>query len=194
MQDCRLVVLASGEGTLLQGLIDAQLPVVAVVTDRPARATDRARAAGIATVIVRPADYAERSQWDEALAETVAVHRPSLVVCAGFMRLLGPAFLDLFAPRIINSHPSLLPAFPGATAVRDALAYGVKVTGTTVHVVDADLDSGPVIAQEAVPVLDSDDEATLHERIKVVERRLLVDCVRRLSGGFTVAGRNLRVP
>jgi phosphoribosylglycinamide formyltransferase-1 len=110
------------------------------------------------------------------------------------MRLLGPAFLDRFAPRIINSHPSLLPAFPGAAAVRDALAYGVKVTGTTVHIVDAGLDSGPVIAQECVPVHDGDDEATLHERIKVVERRLLVDCVRRLSAGFTVAGRNLRVP
>lgn len=194
MQDSRLVVLASGSGTLLQSLLDAGLPVVAVGADRPAPALDRAEAAGVPTLITRPGDHADRAAWDAELTERVAGYRPGLVVCAGFMRILGPAFLARFAPRIINSHPSLLPAFPGATAVRDALDYGVKVTGATVHVVDSGLDSGPVIAQECVQVRPGDDEETLHERIKVVERRLLVECVRRLSGGFTLAGRSLRVP
>ena len=120
------------------------------------------------TFVVAPGDYVHRGDWDEALAKAVAEHNPRFVVSAGFMRLLGPAVLDAFA--VLNTHPALLPAFPGAHAVRDALAYGVQVTGCTVHLVDAGIDTGPVIAQCAVDVHEGDDEATLHERIKAVER------------------------
>src|SRR6266581_3682367 len=196
----RLLVLASGEGTLLQHLIDAcaadlaGAQVVAVGADRHgARALDRARAARIETFVCRVPDYADRAAWDKALTEACAGFRPDLVVSAGFMRLLGPRFLAEFAGRCINSHPALLPSFPGMHGVRDALAYGVKVTGCTIFMVDAGIDSGPVIAQAAVPVLDDDDEASLHERIKLAERSRLADTVGRMAReGWTVQGRKLR--
>ena len=164
----RLVVLASGEGTLLQHLIDAcaadptGAQIVAVGADRHGtKAVSRAEAAGIATFVRRVQDYADRADWDKALTEACAGFRPDLIVSAGFMKLLGPRFLGEFSGRCINSHPALLPSFPGMHGVRDALAYGVKVTGCTVFLVDAGLDSGPVVAQQAVPVHDDDDEETL---------------------------------
>ncbi len=195
----RLVVLASGEGTLLQHLIDAcqartlGAQIVGVGADRQGtRAASRAEAAGIPTFVCRVGDYAERADWDEALTQTCADLRPDLVVSAGFMKLLGPAFLKEFSGRCINSHPALLPSFPGMHGVRDALAYGVKVTGCTVFLVDAGLDSGPVVAQQAVQVLDGDDEGSLTERIKSAERALLADTVAAmLAGGWSVIGRTV---
>src|SRR5713226_7224216 len=184
----RLLVLASGEGTLLQHLIDAcatgsvRAHIVAVGSDRDGtRAAGRAEAAGIETFVCRVGDYDGRADWDKALTEACAGYQPDLVVSAGFMKLFGPQFLDEFAGRCINSHPALLPSFPGMHGVRDALAYGVKVTGCTVFLVDEGVDAGPVLAQAAVPVHDDDDEATLHERIKVAERALLVDTVGRMA-------------
>lgn len=193
----RVVVLASGAGSLLGALLAAHDDegfggrVVGVVTDRPdAGALARAQAAGVARATVRLADFPDRAAWDRALAAAVAAFRPDLVVMAGFMRLVGPAFLAAFGGRTVNTHPALLPAFPGAHAVHDALAHGVKVTGCSVIVVDAGVDSGPIVAQAAVPVADDDDEASLHERIKVAERDLLVDVVGRiLRHGLTVEGR-----
>src|SRR5215467_547773 len=197
----RLVVLASGEGTLLQHLIDAcshdsaQGRIVAVGADRHGtKAVSRAEAAGIETFVCRVSDYQDRATWDEALTETCAAFRPDLIVSAGFMKLLGPRFLDEFSGRCVNSHPALLPAFPGMHGVRDALAYGVKVTGCTVFLIDAGLDSGPVVAQEAVPVHDDDDEETLTERIKSVERGLLTRTVlAMLSLGWSQTGRAVRI-
>ena len=199
-QPKRVVVLASGAGSTLQALLDAARDpsygavVVAVGTDRPGvGALDRARAAGVET-FVAPVG-ADRAAWDADLAERVASYEPDLVVSAGFLRLAGEAFLARFGGRFVNSHPALLPAFPGMHGARDALAYGVKVTGATLFVVDRGVDTGPIVAQAAVPVLDDDDEATLHERIKVEERRLLVDVVgRMLREGFTVAGRKVTIP
>ena len=128
------------------------------------------------------------------MTEATAAHQPDLVVSAGFMKILGPSFLSRFPARVVNTHPALLPAFPGAHAVRDALAYGVRVTGCTVHLVDAGTDTGPILAQQAVPVLDGDDEATLHERIKVIERDLLVDVLAALAfGGVTWTGRKATI-
>lgn len=180
----RIVVLASGTGTLLQALIDATTDpsypagVVAVGSDKPASgALERARAAGIATFAVPVAGHADRAAWDVALTEAVVEHRPDIVVSAGFMRILGPAFLAGVDCTMINTHPALLPAFPGAHPVRDALARGVKVSGATVHLVDSGVDTGPILAQEAVVVLPGDTEADLHERIKITERRLLVGTV-----------------
>ena len=198
----RVTVLASGSGSLLQALLDAgddethPARVVAVVSDRAGvGALDRATAAGVSTAVVRPGDHPDRAEWDAALAETVAGTEPDLVVSAGFARLLGPAFLAAFGGRTINTHPALLPAFPGAHPVRDTLAYGVKVTGATVHLVDAGVDTGPVLAQEAVTVDPDDTEDTLHERIKVVERRVLVETVAALvRHGATVTGRGVRMP
>jgi formyltetrahydrofolate-dependent phosphoribosylglycinamide formyltransferase len=197
----RLVVLASGEGTLLQHLIDAcaadpsRCRIIAVGSDRHGtRAVGRAAAAGIDTFVCRVGDHHDRADWDKALTETCAGFRPDLVVSAGFMRLLGPRFLDEFSGRCINSHPALLPSFPGMHGVRDALEYGVRVTGCTVFLIDAGLDSGPVIAQEAVRVLDDDDEATLTERIKAVERGLLTSTVLAMvSQGWSVTGRAVRI-
>ena len=176
----RLVVLASGTGSLLESLLAATVDdypgrVVAVGTDRDCRALEIAAAASIPGYTVRLGDYEDRIAWDAAITAATAEHEPDLVVSAGFMKILGPQFLSRFSGRVVNTHPALLPAFPGAHAVPDALAYGVKVTGCSVHLVDAGVDTGPLLAQEAVPVLDGDDEASLHERIKVVERRLLVD-------------------
>lgn len=194
-------MLASGGGSNLAALLAAhQAPgygarVVAVVTDNPAAgAINVAHDAGIACAVVKPADFASRADWDLALAETVAVFNADLVVSAGFMRLLGAGFLARFGGRILNTHPALLPAFPGAHGVRDALAYGVRVTGCTVHLVDEGIDTGPIIAQAAVEVAADDDESSLHERIKTVERALLVDWVSRVATGtLVVDGRHVTV-
>lgn len=202
----RVVVLASGSGTLLQALLDEapaiDVEVVAVVSDRPGiAALDRALEAKAEPVVVRLGDHrtpdgaVDRAAWDAALTDAVAVHDPDLVVCAGFMKVLGPTYLGRFGGRTINSHPALLPAFPGAHGVADALAYGVKVTGATVHLVDAGVDTGPVLAQQAVVVDPGDTVETLHERIKVVERRMLVETVAALvRHGATITGRTVRTP
>lgn len=186
----RIVVLASGSGTLLQALIDAvqsealDVAIAAVGSDVPGvMALTRAEDAGIPVFVQEPMAYATRDDWNAALTERVASFAPDWVVSAGFMRILGPEFVDAFAGRILNTHPALLPSFPGAHAVRDALAHGVKVTGCTVHLVDHGVDTGPIIAQRAVQVLPDDDEATLHERIKIVERELLVQTLAALTGG-----------
>ncbi|WP_250447539.1 phosphoribosylglycinamide formyltransferase [Actinotalea sp. C106] len=196
----RVVVLVSGGGSNLAALLEAHRDpgygarVVGVVSDRvDAGGLEIARAAGIPTAVVSPKDFDDRPSWDRGMAEAVAVFDPGLVVSAGFMRILGAPVLDRFE-RVINTHPALLPAFPGAHGVRDALAYGVTVTGCTVHLVDAGVDTGPIIAQQAVEVLPEDDEATLHERIKVVERALLVDVVGRAARhGIRLEGRQARL-
>ena len=195
----RLVVLASGTGSLLASLLDAAVDdypgrVVAVGADRDCKALDIAATAAVPIYTVRLGDYPERAAWDAAITEATAAHEPDLVVSAGFMKILGPQFLSQFLGRVINTHPALLPAFPGAHAVPASLDYGVKVTGCTVHLVDAGTDTGPILAQEAVPVLDEDDEATLHERIKVVERRLLVDVLAAMATrGVTWIGRKATI-
>lgn len=169
----RLTALVSGSGTLLQALLDNQdenYAVVLVVSDRECPALDRARAAGVETAVV-PMQH-ERSHWDEQLAKSVGT--PDLIVSAGFMKILGPSFVQKFRGRLINTHPALLPSFPGAHAVRDALDYGVKVTGSTVHYVDEGVDTGPIIAQRAIDIQLGEREDELHERIKKVERELLV--------------------
>ena len=178
----RVVVLASGTGSLLAALLDSAVAdyparVVAVGTDRGCAALDVAEHAAVPTFTVSVADHAERSAWDIAITEATAAHNPDVVVSAGFMRILGPEFLSRFPGRVLNTHPALLPAFPGAHAVRDALAYGVRITGATVHLVDAGTDTGPIVAQQPVPVLDGDDESALHARIKMTEKQLLVDVV-----------------
>jgi phosphoribosylglycinamide formyltransferase-1 len=195
----RLVVLASGTGSLLASLLEAAVGdyparVVAVGADQDCPALQIATAASVSTYIVRLGDYADRDAWDAGMAEATAVHEPDLVVSAGFMKILGPRFLSRFPGRVVNTHPALLPAFPGAHAVPATLEYGVKVTGCTVHLVDAGTDTGPILAQQPVPVLDDDDEATLHERIKVVERRLLVDVLDALATrGVTWTGRKATI-
>jgi phosphoribosylglycinamide formyltransferase 1 len=197
----RLVVLVSGAGTNLQALIDAcaqesyGATVTAVGADRPGiEGLARAARAGIPAFVARVADHPTRADWDRALADTVAGFDPDLVISAGFMKLAGPEFLDRFEGRFINTHPALLPAFVGIHGVRDALDYGVKVTGCTVFMVDAGTDTGPVIAQAAVEVRDDDDVATLHERVKVAERALLVDTVGAMArGGWSVQGRKVKV-
>ncbi len=183
-----LVVLVSGTGTLLQALIDTvherqgDFEIRAVVSDRPGvLALERAERAGIPAVVHPLARGTDRAAWDEELTAAVAGYLPDLVVSAGFMKLLGAAFLARFGGRIINTHPALLPSFPGMHGPRDALAYGVKVTGATVFCVDDGVDTGAILAQAAVDVRDGDTVETLHERIKVVERTLLLDTVRRLA-------------
>ena len=193
----RIVVLVSGSGTLLQALLgaargqDAPFSVAGVVADRSdAYGLHRAREAGVPTATVRPKDFPDRATWDLAVTRAVEVFAPDVVVLAGFMRLLGGPFLQRFGGRSVNTHPALLPSFPGAHGVRDALAYGVKVTGCTVMLIDDGTDTGPVLAQQAVEVGPQDDEASLHERIKVVERALLVDVVSRMCAhGWHVDGR-----
>jgi len=184
----RVVVLASGSGTLLQSLMDAcsegRVPatIVAVGSDvDQAPALGRASAVGIPAFACRPRDFPDRVSWDRALLGVLTSFEPDLIVSAGFMRILGPVVVDAFGGRVINTHPALLPSFPGAHAVRDALAHGVKVTGCTVHIVDRGVDTGPILAQRAVDVLPADDEASLHERIKVLERELLIDTVTDMS-------------
>lgn len=188
MSRTRLVVLISGTGTLLQALLDAAADphypaeVVAVVADSPdAAGLQRARAAGIPALPVSLRGYPDRAAWDVALRDALESFEPDWVVSAGFMRILGPQVLSAFPLRVVNTHPALLPSFPGAHAVRDALAHGVRVTGSTIHLVDEGVDTGPIIDQRPVMVDADDDEASLHERIKVVERELLVDVVRRLA-------------
>jgi phosphoribosylglycinamide formyltransferase-1 len=195
------VVLVSGTGSNLAALLAVHDDpafggrVVGVVSDRPGiAALDIAREAGVPTAVVSLKDFDDRAAWDAALTETVAVFSPDLVVLAGFMKLVGTSFLGRFGGRIVNTHPALLPSFPGAHGVRDALAYGVKVSGCSVIVVDDGIDAGPILAQEAVEVLDDDDEASLHERIKVVERALLVDVVGRIvREGLVVDGHSARI-
>jgi phosphoribosylglycinamide formyltransferase-1 len=154
--------------------------VVVVGSDRAADGLEHARRRGVPTFVCALTDHPDRDTWDRALAAELAAVEPDLVVSAGFMKIVGPAVLDAFGGRLINTHPALLPAFPGAHAVRDALAAGVPVTGATVHVVDAGVDTGPVLAQREVAVLPGDDEQRLHERIKDVERELLVQTVAQL--------------
>ncbi|WP_026819180.1 phosphoribosylglycinamide formyltransferase [Arthrobacter castelli] len=184
----RIVVLVSGSGSNLQAVIDAeragQLPieVAAVGADRHGTyGVERSAAAGIDTFVVNFGDYADRRDWDDALRQKAASYRPDLVLSSGFMRIVDERFIKRFEGRYINTHPALLPSFPGAHGVRDALAYGVKVTGATVMVADAGVDTGPILAQAPVAVLDDDTEATLHERIKVEERRLLIETLAELS-------------
>ncbi|MGY1721819.1 phosphoribosylglycinamide formyltransferase [Blastococcus sp. SYSU DS0533] len=179
----RVVVLISGTGSLCAALLEATddrgypAEVVAVGADREAPGLEHARRRGLPVFVCALGDHPDRRAWDRALAERIAAFTPDLVVSAGFMKIMGPAVLDAFEGRLLNTHPALLPAFPGAHAVRDALAAGATVTGSTVHLVDAGVDTGPVLAQREVPVLPGDDEATLHERIKDVERQLLVETV-----------------
>ena len=179
-------MLLSGTGSLCAALLaatdDPAYPaeVVAVGADRPAEGLAQASRRGLPTFVCAVRDHPDRDAWDRALAAEIAAHRPDLVVSAGFMKIVGPSVLGAFGGRLINTHPALLPAFPGAHAVRDALAAGAVVTGATVHVVDAGVDTGPVLAQREVPVLAGDDEASLHERIKAVERELLVETVAQL--------------
>ncbi len=197
----RLVVLVSGAGTNLQALIDAsadpsyRAAVVAVGADRPGAAgLARAERAGIPVFVHAVGDYPDRAAWDRSLAGSCSAFEPDLVVSAGFMKLVGRPFLDRFCGRFINTHPSLLPAFPGMHAPRDALSYGVKVTGCTIFIVDEGVDAGPVVAQAPVPVFETDDEDTLHERIKTVERGLLVDTVGRMArDGWSVRDRKVRI-
>ena len=198
----RVVVLVSGAGTNLQALLDAACDpryparIVAVGADRPdTPAAQRAERAGVPTFVVSVGDFADRGKWDRALTEVVAAHDPGLVVLAGFMKLVGPAFLARFGGRVVNTHPALSPSFPGMHGPRDALAYGVKISGCTIFVVDEGVDTGPIVAQATVPVLDDDDEVSLHERIKTTERTLLVDTVARLArDGWTVTGRKVTFP
>ncbi|WP_028192260.1 phosphoribosylglycinamide formyltransferase [Salinispora pacifica] len=198
----RIVVLVSGSGSNLQALLDAGTDpgygarVVAVGADRDGIAgLDRAAAVGAPTFVERVKDYPTRSDWDAALTARVAEHTPDLVVSAGFLKLVGPHFLAAFGDRYLNTHNTLLPAFPGIHGPRDALAYGVKITGATLFFVDAGTDTGPIVAQVAVPVRDGDDEQTLTERIKEAERRQLVEQVGRLvRAGWTITGRKVTVP
>lgn len=193
----RLVVLVSGSGTNLQALLDAcadpayGASVVAVGADRDGiEGLDRAERAGVPTFVARVDDFTSRDHWDRALADKVAAFEPDLVVLAGFMKLVGPGFLAAFGGRTVNTHPALSPSFPGMHGPRDALEYGVKVTGCTLFVVDEGVDTGVILAQATVPVEDDDDVASLHERIKVAERSMLVDTVGRMAReGFRVEGR-----
>ena len=197
----RLVVLVSGSGSNLQELLDASADpaygakVVAVGADRDGIAgLDRAAAAGVPTFVAKLKEFATRDDWDAALTALVAEHKPDLVISAGFLKLVGPAFLAAFGDRYINTHNALLPSFPGIHGPRDALAYGVKVTGATLFFVDAGVDTGPIIAQVSVPVLDDDTEETLSERIKVAERAQLVEHVGRLvRQGWTIEERKVRI-
>ncbi|KQQ43337.1 MULTISPECIES: phosphoribosylglycinamide formyltransferase [unclassified Nocardioides] len=196
----RLVVLVSGSGTNLQALLDAcadpayGAEVVAVGADRDGiEGLARARRAGVPTFVRRVGEHASREDWDAALTDAVAAHEPDLVVLAGFMKLVGASFLGRFGGRVVNTHPALSPSFPGMHGPRDALEYGVKVTGATLFVVDAGVDTGQIVAQSVVPVEDDDDVASLHERIKTAERAMLVDAVGRIAReGLVLEGRRVR--
>ena len=197
----RLVVLVSGTGTNLQALLDAATDpaygaqVVAVGADRDGiEGLARAERAGLPTFVHRVKDFTDRAAWDRALTASVAEHRPDLVISAGFMKLVGTAFLAEFGGRFVNTHPALSPAFPGMHGAADALAYGVKVTGCTIFFVDDGVDTGPIVAQAAVRVEDDDTSDSLHERIKVAERALLVDTVGAMARrGFTIEDRKVRL-
>ena len=195
----RLVVLVSGTGTNLQALLDAcadpsyGATVVAVGADRDGiEGLARAERAGVPSFVLRVSDFPDRDAWDRAMVDEVAKHEPDLVVSAGFMKLAGEAFLQRFGDRYINTHPALLPSFPGMHGARDALLYGVKITGCTLFFVDSGVDTGPIIDQRAVEVRPDDDEATLHERIKSAEREMLVDIVGRMAReGWRLEGRHV---
>ena len=194
------MVLVSGAGTNLQALLDASadpsygVEVVAVGADRDAvEGLARAERAGIPTFVRKVRDHPSRDEWDRELTAAVRKHDPDLVVLAGFMKLTGPAFLAEFGGRCVNTHPALSPAFPGMSGPADALVYGVKVTGATLFVVDEGVDTGPIVEQTVVRVEDDDDVASLHERIKVAERAMLVECVGRMAReGFTITDRKVR--
>ena len=184
----RIVVLVSGTGSNLQAVLDAvaertlDVEIAAVGADRHGTfGVQRAADAGYETFVVNFRDFDRRSDWNLALTEKVASYRPDIVLSSGFMRIVDEHFINTFEGRYINTHPALLPSFPGAHGVRDALAYGVKVTGCTVHIADAGVDTGPILAQAAVDVLDTDTEESLHERIKIQERRLLLETLSRIS-------------
>ena len=190
-------VLVSGRGTNLQALLDAPIApaeIVCVISNRPgAPALDRARAAGVTAVTIDHKTYASRDVFEEALLEELAGHGVELVVLAGFMRILGHRFISQFPARIVNTHPALLPAFPGVDAAAQAIAYGVRVSGVTVHFVDDGVDTGPIIAQRAVPVRPDDDAHSLHARIQVEEHQLLPRVVQALAAGkITCEGRRVR--
>jgi len=197
----RLLVLVSGSGTNLQALLDAcadpayGAQVVAVGSDRDGiRALERATAAGVPAFVCRVKDFPTRADWDLELTKLSAAFQPDLVISAGFLKLVNDAFLETFAGRYVNTHNALLPSFPGIHGPRDAIEYGVKVAGATLFFVDAGVDTGPIIAQTAVPVLDDDTEATLTERIQVAERRQLVEYVGRMvRDGWTVTGRKVTI-
>jgi phosphoribosylglycinamide formyltransferase-1 len=196
------VVLVSGAGTLLQALLEVEKEptfgarVVAVGADRTGiEGLARAERAGLPTFALKVSDFPDRADWDRALADAVDAHHPDVVVSAGFMKLVGSEFLGRFGGRLINTHPALLPSFPGMHGARDALAHGVKLSGCTVFIVDEGVDAGPIIAQAAVPVLDGDDIESLNERIKSVERTLLVATLGRMCrDGWTVRGRKVTIP
>jgi len=200
VEGARVVVLVSGGGTNLGALLDAAAQpdypaqIVGVGADRPSvPALERAASAGVETFVVVPDQYPSRAAWDLALADAAAVHRPDLVVLAGFMRLVGPVFLERFPERVVNTHPALSPSFPGMHGPKEALEYGVKVTGCTIFIVDDGVDTGPIVAQAAVPVLDDDTVESLHERIKEQERSLLVRVVADLvSHHYRIEGRKVR--
>jgi formyltetrahydrofolate-dependent phosphoribosylglycinamide formyltransferase len=201
-QPARLLVLVSGSGTNLQALLDAGADpqygaaVVAVCADRPGTGGEaRAAEVGVPTFVCRVSDFADRAEWDAELTRLTVEHKPDLVVSAGFLKLVGPVFLAEFGGRYVNTHNALLPAFPGIHGPRDALAYGVKVAGATLFFVDSGVDTGPIIAQTTVPVLDDDTEDTLTDRIKDAERRQLVEYVGRLvREGWTCTGRKVTIP
>jgi phosphoribosylglycinamide formyltransferase-1 len=182
-----VVVLISGSGSNLRALLDATkhplfpARVLAVGSDKPASGLDHADLFGVPTFVVEEKHFSNRDEWAEKLAENISHFNPDLIVLAGFMKVLPQSFVSQFSPRIINIHPALLPSFPGAHAVRDALAAGARETGATVHIVDEGVDTGPVLAQQAVTIFPADDEKSLHERIKVVEHKLLVDTIRNLA-------------
>lgn len=182
------LLAAAGDGSL-------GARVAAVVSDKKeAPGLELARAAGVPTAVVTLEDFPSRDAWNDGLARAIDAFAPELVVLAGFMKILSAQTVDHFAGRIINTHPALLPAFPGAHAVRDALGHGVKVTGCTIHIVDSGVDTGPIVAQAAVDVRENDTEAELHERIKAVERQFLVETVRALvTRGWTIEGRIVRL-
>ncbi|MGG5171882.1 phosphoribosylglycinamide formyltransferase [Pseudarthrobacter sp. J1738] len=186
----RIVVLVSGTGSNLQSVIDAvasgelDVEIAAVGADRPGTlGIQRSAAAGIPTFVVDFKSFPDRASWDAALTEAVSAYNPDVVVSSGFMRIVSADFINAFDGKYLNTHPALLPAFPGAHGVRDALAYGVKVTGCTVHWADAGVDTGPIIAQEALAISEGESEEELHERIKLVERRLLVRTLGELARG-----------
>lgn len=200
MAAIRVGVLASGSGTLLQAILDGQdddYRVVVIVSDRPGiAALERAERAGVSAVVVDWADFGRdrREEFSAAVAGALKAHDVDLVAQAGFMRVLSPNYVRAFAGRILNSHPALLPSFRGAHGVRDALAWGVTVTGTTIHFVDEEVDHGPIVVQEAVGVLPDDTEESLHERVKAVERRLYPQAIRWFSRGrLKVEGRRVHV-
>ena len=195
----RLVVLVSGSGTLLQALIDAGADpaygaaVVAVGADRDGiEGLARAERAGLPTFVLRVKEFADRAEWDRAITAAVAEHQPDLVVLAGFMKLVGADFLAEFGGRLVNTHPALSPSFPGMHGAAEALEHGVKVTGCTLFFVDEGVDTGPIIAQSAVPVADDDTADTLHDRIKIAERAMLVDTIGTMAReGFEIRGRRV---